>query len=225
MQDFVSAPFIKAPSEHQDLNWSQTGVILWLGGSTSHPGGLAETRNRHLDNRNEEGNAKKIKGNEKRCSATSPAPPCSTHPSDTAGHSWLWRTWHLLSQKPPNWNARAWQKPPATPFCRKISFISSTASRRQELQQARREHLPWESQAEQEGSCAGSKCWLMLLITQELPVKILPWSFLLNLGSAPIFSPWHVINAHYHQDLGVQVRLGLFSTQALPLPTSQIPAQ
>lgn len=28
MQDFVSAPFIKAPSKHQDLNWSQTGVIL-----------------------------------------------------------------------------------------------------------------------------------------------------------------------------------------------------
>lgn len=28
IQDFVSAPFINAPSEHQDLNWSQAGEVL-----------------------------------------------------------------------------------------------------------------------------------------------------------------------------------------------------
>lgn len=52
------------------------------------------------------------------------------------------------------------------------------------------------------GRAGGFLCkWRMiLLIAQELSVKILPWPFLLNLGPAPIFSPWHVINAHYHQD-------------------------
>lgn len=48
IQDLISAPFIIPPSEHQDLNWSQPGGALSLGGSlesrvgnTNRPGGFS----------------------------------------------------------------------------------------------------------------------------------------------------------------------------------------
>lgn len=55
IQDLVSDPFIILPSEHQDLNWSQAGGDLSLGGSLESWAGtsriqvvLAEMRNRHM---------------------------------------------------------------------------------------------------------------------------------------------------------------------------------
>lgn len=68
IQDLVSAPFIIPPSEHQDLNWSQAGGALSLGGSLESRVGtpivqvvLVEMRNGHTDDANDKAKCQKKK--------------------------------------------------------------------------------------------------------------------------------------------------------------------
>lgn len=166
---------------------------------------------------------KKYKGwwKERLCSqpSISAAPHTPLTQLDTAG----WRTWHLSSQNLLKLECKSLAEASSCTILQKnLYYGAPQPAEGRNCSKEGRNIFPWESQAEQGGSCALRKWWLMLLITQELPEKK---SCLPNLGSAPISSPWHVINAHYHQDLAAPARLGSFPTQARALPSSQIPAQ
>lgn len=80
--------------------------------------------------------------------------PCPTHPSGTAGHSWLAHGVKNTTSFTPKTLKLECKSLAEASSCtilqkkKKFNLMSSTASQGQELQQARKEHLPWERQAE-----------------------------------------------------------------------------
>lgn len=100
--------------------------------------------------------------------------PCPTHPSDTAGHGWL-KNMTSFIPKFLKLECKSLIEASRKYFRKKIYFMELHRQLRAGIAaNTRKEHLPLGEPGRSRGvSCALSKWWMMLLITRELPVKIL----------------------------------------------------